>query len=157
MSSAPLGPMNFTLPTLQRLGLCASIGGFGLHSDAASWNPVQSHPGHFTLACVLPITDTMPHVVIPTRPPPPEKVLRGRFSLLGNSSPPHTLSSAREAARSELEGHESASPPACAQARSALSRVRRTLTLLKTAGIHHATTQIALRLDSVHPPLAGAL
>lgn len=53
--------------------------------------------------------------------------------MVGNSSPPPTLSSAQGAAGSELSGHESVSPPGSAKARSALSQVRRTLTLHKAA------------------------
>lgn len=89
MGPAPLGPINCTPSALQRGTLCfESVDlGFGvmLHNLELCAITARSFP----LACLLPITDTMPHLIIPTQSL--EKVWEVGSALVGNSSPPHTF------------------------------------------------------------------
>ena len=117
--------------------------------DAASWNLVQSRPGHFPQACRLPISDTMLHLGHPRRATGESL---GPGSAWRGIPLPRTHSPAQGGGRvTELTGHESASPPGSTKARPALPRLWGPLTLQKQRPPARWDPDRP-RLDAEHPP-----
>ena len=123
--------------------------GFRPLRDAARWNLVQSHPGHFPQACRLPISDTMLHLGHPRRATGESL---GPGSAWRGIPLPRTHFPAQGGGRvTELTGHESASPSRLHEGAlrpvPSLRAANPTKAAAPTAGI-----QTAWRLDAVHPP-----
>lgn len=107
---------------------------------------MKSPPGHFPLACRLPITDTCP---IWSSLPATEDSLWGRFNL-GNSSPQHTFQrQGGESGSHRRQPWINLSSRLCTGTLRPV-RGRRTLTL------HKAGTQAVSRRDAAHPHPPGA-